>query len=173
MEEKLCDWVRAEVSSLACLAVFPYPDFVELVHCLLHDFRDISQDASLEVSLIVRLHSDAGTCKVRAAHIHLLAVKDQHLEVDSRTKHSLQAVIQDRILVEVFPEVRPRLLCMNEPHLHTFSNELGNESQERFCFLAHLNVKVFYVSSPNPKRLLHGLHSRKHLFVMVSIGDIC
>ena len=87
-EEKLCNWVKAEVSSLASLAMFPYPDFVELVHGLLHDFRVIGQDASLEVSFVVCLHSDAGTCKVRASYIHLLAVKDKHLEVDSRTKHT-------------------------------------------------------------------------------------
>ena len=93
MEEKLCDWVRAEVSSLAGLAVFPYPYFVELVHCLLHDFWVIGQNASLEVSFVVRFHSDAGTCKVRTADIYLLAIKDKHLEVDSRTKHTLQAVI--------------------------------------------------------------------------------
>ena len=68
--------------------MFPYPDFVELVHGLLHDFRVIGQDASLEVSFVVCLHSDAGTCKVRASYIHLLAVKDKHLEVDSRTKHT-------------------------------------------------------------------------------------
>ena len=89
----LCDWVKAEVSSLADLTMFTYPDFVELVHGLLHDFRVIGQDASLEVSLVVRLHSDAGTSKVRASHIHLLAVKDEHLEVDSRTKHTFQAVV--------------------------------------------------------------------------------
>ena len=45
----LCDWVKAEVSSLADLTMFTYPDFVELVHCLLHDFWVIGQDACLEV----------------------------------------------------------------------------------------------------------------------------
>jgi len=43
---------------------------------LLHDFRVISQDASLEVTSGLCFHSDAGSCEVRTTYIHLFAVKD-------------------------------------------------------------------------------------------------
>ena len=90
-----------------------YPYFIELVHRLLHDFRIISQYASLEIASRLCFHTDSGSCEVRTSNIHLFAVKDKHLEMDTRTKHSFQAVIQHRIFVKVLSKVRAWFFCMN------------------------------------------------------------
>ena len=50
------------------------------VHGLLHDFRVISQDASLEVTSRFCFHPDASTSKIRTSDIHLFAIKDKHLK---------------------------------------------------------------------------------------------
>ena len=57
------------------------------------------------------------------------------------------------------PEIRARLFCVNESHLHTTSNELGNEGEEWLLLFSHLNIKVFDVSGSNPKHMLHGLYT--------------
>ena len=83
---KLCDGGRAEVPTFAGFVMLAYPDFIKLVdfvfvrhdsgifeqarmslaapsvHGLLHDFRVIRQDASLEVTSCFCFHADAGTC---------------------------------------------------------------------------------------------------------------
>ena len=135
-----------------------YPHLIELVHGLLNDFRVICQDASLEVTSTLSLHTDSCTCEICAADIYLFTIKDQYLEMNTRTKHSLQTVIKYRILVKVLSEVWTRFLCMNQPYLHTTPNELGNECQKRLFLLAHFHIQVFYVSGTNPKHVLHGLH---------------
>jgi hypothetical protein len=91
--------------------------------------------------------------------------------MDSRTEHSLQTVIQYWELVKVLPEVRPRFFCMNQPHLYPTPNELSNECQKWFLLFAHLHIKVFDISSTNPKSVLHGLHPWKHLSVVGGVGD--
>ena len=95
-----------------------YPDFIDLSHCLFHNFRVICQDASLEVTSRFCFHADAGTCEVRTANIHLFTVKDKHLKVNTWTEHPLQTVKQYWELVKVLAEVRSRFFCMNQPHLH-------------------------------------------------------
>jgi hypothetical protein len=77
---KLCDGVWTEVSSFAGFAMLAYPDFIELVHGLLNDFRVIGQDASLEVTSRFCFHADTSTSKIRASDIHLLAIKDKHFK---------------------------------------------------------------------------------------------
>ena len=59
---KLRDGVWTEVPTFAGFAMLAYPDFIKLIHRLLHDFRVISQDASLEVTNCFSFHADAGTC---------------------------------------------------------------------------------------------------------------
>ena len=57
--KKLLDRVWTEVSALAFLAVFPYPNLIKLVHGLLNQFWIVGKDASLEVSSAVAFHADA------------------------------------------------------------------------------------------------------------------
>ena len=76
----LCDGVWTEVSTFAGFAMLAYPDVIELIHRLFHDFWVIGQDTSLEVTSCFCFHADTGTRKIRAADIHLLAVKDKHFK---------------------------------------------------------------------------------------------
>ena len=138
--KNLYDGVWAEVFALTGFAVLAHPDVVKLFHGLLDDLWLIGQDASLEVTLIAAFHANAGAREIGTADIHLLTVKDQHLKVNPGTQHPLQPVIQHRIPVKVLPEVRPRLLSMNQPHLKPSSNQQRNERQERLLFLANINI---------------------------------
>ena len=83
----------AEVSALALLAELANPYVIKLVHGLFNDCRLISQYACLKVAFVFTLHADTGTCKVGAADINFLEVKDEHLEVDPGTEHPFQPVI--------------------------------------------------------------------------------
>ena len=140
LEKNLYDGVWAVVFALAGFAVFAHPDVVELLHGLLDDLWNIGQDARLEIALIAALHADAGSREVSAADIHLLAVKHQHLKVHPWTQHPLQSVIQHGIPVKVLPEVRPWLLSMNQPHLHTSPNQQRDNRQERLLLLTNLHI---------------------------------
>ncbi len=171
LEKNLYDRVWAVVLSLACFAVLADPNVVKLLHGLLNDLWVIGQDACLEVSLIAALHADACTREVRATDIHLLAVKDQHLEMNPGTQHTLQPVIQHWIPVKVLTEVRPRLLGMNQPHLHTPPNQQSNQRQERLLLLTNLHIQVLNVGRPNPQRTLYRLNPTKHLPIMVTISN--
>ena len=152
------DWVYTEGSAFASLAEFTYPYVIKLVHCLLNDCRGISQYACLEVTFVFAFHANTGTSKVCAANIHLFAVEDKHFEMNARTKHSLQAVIEYRVLVKILPKSRTRFFRMNEPNLHSLVYELGYERKEWFLLLAHLHIEVFDVGCANSKRALHGLN---------------
>ena len=136
----LCDWVCAEISTLAFFAMFTHPYFIELVHCLFDNFCVICKDSSFKVSFIIRLHTDTGTSKVRTPDIHLLPIENHHLEVHTRAEHSLQAVIQHRIFVKVLAEVWTWFFGMYKSYLHATPNELGNKSQKRLLLLSYLNI---------------------------------
>ena len=165
------DGVWAVVLAFAGFAVFADPDVVELLHGMLDDLRIIGQDARLEVTLIATLHADACPREVCAADIHILTVKDQHLEVNPGTQHSFQPVIKHGIPVKVLPEVRPRLLSMNQPHLNPSPNQQRNNGEKRLFLLTNLHIQVLDVSRPNPQRALHRLHPTKHLPIMVTIRN--
>ena len=102
--KNLYDGVWAVVLALTGFAVLADPNVVKLLHGLLDDLRIIGQDAGLEVALIAALHANACPGEVSAADIYLLAVKDQHLEVNPGAEHPFQPVIQHRIPVKVLPE---------------------------------------------------------------------
>ena len=87
--KNLYDGVWAEALALAGFAVLAHPDVVELLHGLLDDLRIIGQDACLKVTLIAALHADASAREVSATDVHLLAVKNQHLEVNPGAQHPL------------------------------------------------------------------------------------
>ena len=89
----LYDRVGTEIFAFAIFAVTPYPYIVKLIHRLLNDLWLVSQYAGLEVASRVCLHADAGTSEVCAADIHLFTVEHQHLEMNTRTENSFQAVV--------------------------------------------------------------------------------
>ncbi len=60
---------------------------------------------------------------------------------------------------------------MDQTHLHTTLDELGDKSQKRLFLSTHLHIKVFDVSCANPKSMLHRLNSRKHFGVVGGVGD--
>ena len=138
--------------------MFAYPDIIKLVHGFFYNLRAICHDARFEVTLVIALHPYPCSCEVGTTDVHLLAVKDQYLEMHTRTEHSLQAVIQNRISVKILAKVWAWFFGMNKSYLHSTPDELGNESQKRFLFFAHFHVKVFNISSTNPKRASHGLY---------------
>jgi hypothetical protein len=114
----------AEVSAFARFAELANPYVIKLVHGLFYYCRVISQYARLKVAFIFTLHTDTGTCKVGASDIDLFEVKDEHLEMNTRTEHPLQTVVQDGIPVKVLPKGGTWFLSMNEPHLHVLAYEL-------------------------------------------------
>lgn len=58
--------------------------------------------------------------------------------MNTRTKHSLKAVIEHRVLVKVLLKNWVGFFCMNEPYLRP--NKLGNECQERLLLIAHIYI---------------------------------
>ncbi len=136
----LYNWVYAKVSTFTFLAMFSHPYFIKLIHGLLNDFRFISQDASFKVASSFSLHAYTGTRKVRTTDINFFPIENKHLEMNTRTKHSLQAVIEHWVLIKVLPKVRPRFFCMYKPYLHTTPNELGNKCQKWLLLFANLNI---------------------------------
>ena len=73
--------------------MFSHPYFIELVHCLFDNFCVICKDASFKVASRFSLHTNSSTREVRTSYIHLLAIKDKHLEMNTRTENSLQPVV--------------------------------------------------------------------------------
>ena len=120
--------------------MFSHPYFIKLIHGLLNDFRVICQDVCFKIASRFSLHANTGTREVRTSNIHFLAIKDKYLEMNARTEDSLQAVIENRILVKVLPKVRARFLSMKKPYLHTTPDKLGYKCQEWLLLLTHLNI---------------------------------
>ncbi|MEE3483579.1 MAG: hypothetical protein VZQ98_04540 [Bacteroidales bacterium] len=61
---------------------------------------------------------------------------------------------------------------MDQPHLHTPSDELSDQCQKRFLLTAHLHIEVFYIGGANPKRVLHGLDAGEEGGVVGGVGDV-
>ena len=162
--------------------MFSNPNVIKLIHGLFNDFRVICQDASFKVASRFRLHSDTSTCEICTTDIYFFSVEHKHLKMNTRTKHSLQTVIEYWVHVKILTKDRTWFFCMNEPYLHTTPNELGYKCQEwllelrstllplgrknkiflplltRNVLFAHLHIKVFDVGGANPKQVLHGLN---------------
>ena len=71
---------------------------------------------------------------------NFFTIENKHLEMNTRTKHTLQAAIEYGIFVKVLPKVRSWFFCMNEPYLHTMPNKSGKDSKKWFLLLAHINI---------------------------------
>ena len=148
-----------------------HPYFVELVHCLFYDFGVVGQNAGLKISTMVGFHTNARPCKICAAYIYFLTIKNKHFEMYTRAQHPFQTVVKHRIFIKILAKVLPRLLCVNKPHLHPPPDKLGNQPQKRLLLLARIHIKVFDVGSPNPKSALHVDATREDAKVVVGVGD--
>ena len=87
----------------------------------------------------------------------------------TRTKYSLQSVIEDRVLIEILSESRAWFFGMNQAYLHTLADELSQLLQERDFLTLDINVCVFDVSSAYPKCLSHALTASKDMCIVVGI----
>ena len=153
------------------LAVFAYPDGIELVHGLLNQFRVVGEDACLEVACAIAFHADACASEVGAADVGNLVIEDQNLEMHPWTKCPFKAIKQSRVFVEVLAERRTWLLGMDKPHLNTFFDELCQDRKEGLRLRPDLDVQVFNVGGANPKASLDRGHPAKHFVVMVATKD--
>lgn len=61
---------------------------------------------------------------------------------------------------------------MDQTHLHTPADELGNKRQKRFLLFVHLHIEIFDVSCANPKRVLHGLDAGEECGVVGVVGEV-
>lgn len=99
-------WVAAIVSTAAGLTVATYPHVVKLRHCRIDKARFVGQKACLEVTLAIRLHTDARTRQVGTAYISKHPVHDNHFEMNTGTEHTLQAGEESDFLVCVsYPQI--------------------------------------------------------------------
>ena len=108
--------------------------------------RFISQDSGFKVPGACAFHSYAGSCKVCRSDIGNLGVEDNDLEVNTWAEGSLQTGKKNRILVEVLPEIGSWFLCMNQPDLFPFLDEVGEDTQERSIF----HIEILDIRRPYP-----------------------
>ena len=156
------DWISAEHLPSAVLTLESSPDGVELVNGGFDQGGFIGQDSCLKVSGPSALHSYPSSSQIGRTDIGSLTIKDDYLEVDTRTKGTLQAGKEDRVVVKVFPEVRPRFLGVNQANLLALLDQVGQDSQERTVFI----IEVLDISRSDPKRTFHLGHPGNHLLEM-------
>lgn len=143
--------IRTVLFPAAVLALEPGPYGVEVVDGGIHEVGLVGQDASLEVTGAGALHAKACAGEVGGTDISGLEVEDDDLEMDTRAKDTLQARKEDRVAVEVFPEVRPRLLGMDEAHFLAFLYQVGQNAEERSFF----HIEVLDVGRAYPEGAFH------------------
>lgn len=130
------------------------PDGVELFDKGADQRWLIGQHTILEITPVLALGAHASACKVRAAKIGDTAIHDDTLEMHPRADHPLQSVNQDWEAVKVLPKGRPRLLGMDQPHLHAAHDEVRDHLQERDhapTLARVLRIHVFDVRRGNPQ----------------------
>ena len=111
------------------------PDGIELVHGSFYEGRFISQDSGFKVAGACTFHSYAGSCKVCRSDIGDLGVEDNNLEVNTWAEGSLQTGKENGILIEVLSEIGAWFLCMDQPDLFPFLDEVGKDTRTSFPFL--------------------------------------
>jgi hypothetical protein len=138
--KKSGDWVAAKGFPFTGLAVFAYPDGIELVHGLLNQFGIVGEDARLEVASAVAFHADACAGEVSAADVGNLVIKNQDLEMHPWTKCPFKAIKQSRVFVEVLAKSGTWLLGVDEPYLNAFFDELCQDRKEGLRLRPDLDI---------------------------------
>lgn len=147
------------------------PYLVELLHRRLDDIRAVRKDTGLKIPPVVGLHAECRACQVRAAHINLPAVENNHLEMDPWAYQPLQPVIQDRVPVKILAESRSGLLRMYKPDLHALAYEHRQQLQERNRLASDLDISILDVGRPYPQSMLHVLAPGQDAGIMLGIGN--
>ena len=164
-----CDnGISAELLASTVLTLKSGPDRIELIDGSLNQRQIVRQDACLKVPGAGALLADAGTSEVGRSDVGSLQVEDDDLEMNARTQCSFQAGKQYRVMVKVFPEVRSRLLGMNQTNLLAFLDEIGQQAQERPL----LHIEVFDIGRANPERPFHLGHPGNHLLEVCFVCDV-
>lgn len=115
----------------ACLALESRPYGVELVHCSIDEFWLVRQDSGFEIAVIGPFHADAGAGEVRRTDVGCAMIEDEHLEMDAGAEGACsRPVKRGGVAVEVFAEVGPRLLGVDETHFLALFDEIGQEAQK-------------------------------------------
>ena len=61
---------------------------------------------------------------------------------------------------------------MDEPYFHSPFQEFGEDCKKRFRGVSDLDVKILYISSAYPERLLYRSHLGQNLIIMLLIGYV-
>lgn len=97
--------------------MFASPYAVKLLYGCLQKLWRVSKYTGLEVPSVSTFHPDTGSGQVGRADIRTLAVENQYLEVNTRTKHHLHTAPEHGETVKLLAEYWTRLFCMNQTHL--------------------------------------------------------
>lgn len=124
-------WVAAILFAAAGFTFESGPYGVELVHRSLDQLRLIRQDSGFEIAVIGPFHADAGAGEVRRTDVGCAMIEDEHLEMDAGAEGACsRPVKRGGVAVEVFAEVGPRLLGVDETHFLALFDEIGQEAQK-------------------------------------------
>ena len=167
----LHNWIWTDVAALAFLALAAAPHLVELLASGGHEGGVIGEDAGLEVAAAGRLHAHARAGEVGAAHVADHLVDDDDFEVYARAEGAFQQLGEARVAVEVGAEVRPRLLGVDEPHLHALAEQFRQHPEERFFCAALQHVQVLDVGGADLQRLFSPHGAVKHGCIVGGVGD--
>ena len=159
-------WIRTILFPAAVLALEPGPDGVEVVYGGIYEIRFVRQDACLEVAGAGTLHTKSCAGEIGRTDVGGLEVEDDDLEVDTRAKDTLQAGEKDRVTVEIFAEVGPRLLGMDEADFLAFLYKVSNDAKERTFF----HVEILDVGRAYPEG---AFHLRGSLNDFLEMGFVC
>ena len=162
----LSSGVRTEFLSSAVLALETRPNGVELVDGSIDEVGVVSKDACLEVACAGALHSESGTGEVGGTDVGEFEVEDDNLEVHARAEQAFQTCEEYRVAVEIFAEVRPRLLGMDEAHVTTFAHEVGQHAEEGPL----ADIEVLDVGCPYPEVFFHFGDS---FYYLPEVGFVC
>ncbi len=124
------DRISAVLLPAAGFAPESCPDRIELIHGRFHQGRIIREDPGLKVSGGAPFHANSGTGKVGRADVRHFTVEDNQFEMYPRTQRSLQSGKEDRIPVEILPEVGPRLFGVDEAHFPALRDQVRKDAQE-------------------------------------------
>ena len=158
--------VRAEFLSSAVLALETSPNRVELVDGSIDEVGVVGEDASFEVACACALHSESGTGEVGGTDVGEFKVEDDNLEMHARAEQAFQTCEEYRVAVEIFTEVRPRLLGMDETHVTTLAHEVGQHAEERPL----ADIEILDVGGPYPEVFFHFGDS---FYYLPEVGFIC
>jgi len=129
----LKDRIPAEFLSFAIPAVFAHPDFIELLHDRFHQCGVAGDDPRLKIPGVCMFHAKPGACEICGTRVSQFPVNDDVLEMYPRAELSFHALNKQGILIKAVPEVGSGFLCVQQSDGYTFSAQVVQQGQERYC----------------------------------------